>query len=88
MEFELPSGSVLAETVKESASVPSSDQCEPSVASASTFSLNLTVTEFSDVTTASLMEGGVMSAVVSTATDEKLASVLFGTSATFPEVLS
>ena len=63
MEFELPAGFVLAETVREPASVPLSDQCEPSVASASTFSLNVTVIEFSDAATASLMEGGVVSVV-------------------------
>ena len=49
---EFPPGSVLAETVKEPASTPPSDQWEPFVASASTFSLNVTVTEFSDVATA------------------------------------
>ena len=86
MESEIPAGSVLAETVREPASVPSSDQCEPSVASALTFSLNLTVTEFSDAATAPLMEGGVMSADVSTATDEKSASGLVETSCTKPEV--
>ena len=86
MEFELPAGFVLAETVREPASVLPSDQCEPSVASALTFSLNLTVTEFSDAATAPLMEGGVMSADVSTATDEKSASELFETSCTKPEV--
>ena len=86
MESEIPAGFVLAETVREPASVLPSDQCEPSVASALTFSLNLTVTEFSDAATAPLMEGGVMSADVSTATDEKSASGLVETSCTKPEV--
>ena len=85
MEFELPAGFVLAETVREPASVPLSDQCEPSVASALTFSLNVTVTEFSDVATALSMEGGVMSADVSTVIDEKLASELFETSCMEPK---
>ena len=86
MESEIPAGFVLAETVREPASVLPSDQCEPSVASALTFSLNVTVIEFSDAATASLMEGGVMSADVSTVIDEKLASELKEASCTKPEV--
>ena len=44
--------------------------------------------EFNDVATALSMAGGVMSAEVSTLTDEKSASLLPDVSATFPEVLS
>ena len=85
---ELPPGSVLAETVRAPASAPPSDQWEPSAASASTFPSNVTVMEFNDVATALSMAGGVMSAEVSTLTDEKSARSLPDVSATFPEVLS
>ena len=88
MVLAVLAGSVLAETFKEPACVPPSDQCEPSVASASTFSLNVTVMEFGKTATALLMAGGVVSAAVSTIVDEKLASALEEASATFPEVLS
>ena len=73
-------------TVREPASAPPSDQWEPSVASASTFSSNVTVIVSRDTATAETMAGGVMSAVVSTARSAKSASGFEDASRTKPAV--
>ena len=86
MTLAVPLGSVLALTLRVTASAPPSDQLEPFKTSASTSSSNVTVIEFSDVATALLMAGGVMSSVVSTIIDGKFASVLEEASCMEPDV--